>query len=293
MQLAKSKKSLSPEYNVYMVDLHIANACNLSCDGCNHWSNYGFKEKFSYDTIKSWITPWKHKLLPERFNILGGEPLLNKDAERIIYLCKDSFPSAKHKFYTNALLLKNHVSWLYKALKDNDASLVITLHSRDKRYLKLFKKNLRCLTDWGDFVLKKETWFRKLYDVNGVEVEVRDMKSHWYKTYTGNGFNAKPYADNNPKKSWEECVSKESIQLYYGTLYKCGPIAYLKDFLGKYALSSDTAWKPYSTYQPLKHTCSDDDLSNFLSQEEEFICNMCPANPNRVVDKEIFVKYEH
>ena len=37
----------------YMLDVHIANRCNLNCDGCNHWSNYGFKEIFSAETLKS------------------------------------------------------------------------------------------------------------------------------------------------------------------------------------------------------------------------------------------------
>lgn len=291
--MAKTKKLISSEYNAYMIDLHIANACNLTCDGCNHWSNYGFKEKFSYDTIKSWLVPWKDKLSPQRFNILGGEPLLNKDAEKIIYLCKEVFPLAKHKFYTNALLLKNHTKWLFKALKDNDVSLVITLHSRNSRYLNLLKKNLAELKTWGDFDFKKETWFRKLYDISGVEVEIRDMKSHWYKTYTGNGYNARPFADKQPKKSWEECVSKDSIQLYHGALYKCGPIAYLNDFLNKYSLTDNEEWLQYSKYKPLLPNCSDEKLFEFLNREEEFICNMCPANPNRVIDKEIFVKYEY
>ena len=58
-------------------------------------------------------------------------------------------------------------------------------------------------------------------------------------------------------------------------------------------LTTNKEWKQYANYKPLLPTCSDEKLSGFLNREEEFICNMCPANPNRVVDKEIFVKYEH
>ena len=38
----------------YMMDVHVANRCNLNCDGCNHWSNYGFKEIFSAKTLYNW-----------------------------------------------------------------------------------------------------------------------------------------------------------------------------------------------------------------------------------------------
>ena len=54
----------------YMLDVHIANRCNLNCDGCNHWSNYGFKEVFSKNTLYQWAKPWAKIIKPERVNLL-------------------------------------------------------------------------------------------------------------------------------------------------------------------------------------------------------------------------------
>ena len=78
------------------------------------------------------------------------------------------------------------------------------------------------------------------------------------------------------------------MQLYNGNLFKCGPIAYLNDFLDKYNLKSKPEWNPYSKYNGLNPTCTEDELDKFLKKEEEFICNMCPANPEKMNDKEIF-----
>ena len=273
--------------NCYMLDVHLANKCNLHCDGCNHWSNYNFSEVFSEETLTKWAKPWSKRLNPERINLLGGEPLLNKECKEIVYSYRKLFPNSINKIFTNALLLSKQ-DWLYECLLKTNTALVITFHSRNERYLKKFKKELEYLKTWGEWTFEKDTWFRNVYNINGVEVEIRDMKNHWYRTYKGNGINAKPHTDNNQRKSWEVCISKNSIQLYNGSLHKCGPITYLNDFLDKYNLKNTPEWEPYSQYKGISPTCSDRELEIFLKKEDEFICTMCPANPEKVSDKEIF-----
>ena len=196
----------------YMLDVHVANRCNLNCDGCNHWSNYGFKEVFSAKTLYDWAEPWSKIVNPERVNLLGGEPLLNKQCSEIVSNYRKLFPETTLKLFTNGFLLSKQL-WLKKTLEINNCVLVVTLHSDEKTYLKKFKNELQCLRKWGEPTLKKKTWFRTVFDYEGIEVEIRDMRGHWYKTYTGNGYNAKPYKDKKPRESWENCVSKHSIQL--------------------------------------------------------------------------------
>lgn len=279
------------KFPCYMLDVHVTNSCNLHCDGCNHWSNYGFIESFSCDTLTQWAKPWAERLIPERINLLGGEPLLNKECQEIVYSYRNLFPDSTNKLFTNAFLLSKQ-DWLYDCLKETNSVLVITFHSRNPKYLEKFKKEISCLKEWGQQKLVKETWFRKVYNINGVEVEIRDMKSHWYRTYKGHGKNAKPYTDNNPRKSWEECVSKHSMQLYHGKLHKCGAITYLKDFLEKYNLQEDKDWVNYYNYKGLSPDSTDNELINFLYKKEESICGMCPANPEKVNDKEVFILRE-
>ena len=197
----------------YMMDVHVANRCNLNCDGCNHWSNYGFKEIFSAKTLYNWAEPWSKIIKPERINLLGGEPLLNKECNKIVEQYRSLFPDSTIKLFTNGFTLSKH-PWLPDTLRKNDCILVITLHSDEKTYLKKFKNELQCLNNWGNSTVKMKTWFRTVFDYEGIEVEIRDMRGHWYKTYTGNGYTAKPYKDEKPRESWENCVSKHSCLLY-------------------------------------------------------------------------------
>jgi hypothetical protein len=84
-----------------------------------------------------------------------------------------------------------------------------------------------------------------------------------------------PYEDNNPRKSWEMCISKYAIQLHENKLWKCPALAYLPMQAEKYNLSEK--WNPYLKYKPLEVNCSDDELESFLNKEDECFCSMCPA----------------
>ena len=44
------------------------------------------------------------------------------------------------------------------------------------------KSELKCLDTWGKPSQKMKTWFRTVFDYQGIEVEIRDMRGHWYKT---------------------------------------------------------------------------------------------------------------
>ena len=159
--------------------------------------------------------------------------------------------------------------------------------------MKKFRKELSWLDNFGNLALKKKTWFRTLFDLDGIEIEIRNNSKHWYRTYTGNGYNAKPYADKNPRRSWENCVSKYSVQLYNKNLFKCGTIAYLNDFLNKYDLVKDKDWNRYTKYKGISPDSSLEDIKKFFTTEEEWICNMCPSDPQNVKSKDVFSRHNY
>ena len=81
----------------------------------------------------------------------------------------------------------------------------------------------------------------------------------------GFGSSMIPYDDNNPRKSWENCISKHAIQLHENKLWKCPALAYLPMQSKKYNLSDK--WEPYLKYTPIDVNSTDDELEEF----EEFI----------------------
>jgi hypothetical protein len=84
-----------------------------------------------------------------------------------------------------------------------------------------------------------------------------------------------PFHDGNIRASWEICSGKYCRQLFGGDIYKCAPSAYLKLQNQKSKLGG--SWHPYLAYEPLKSHCTDSELDQFFSREEEPICGMCPA----------------
>ena len=66
------------------LEWHVTHNCNLSCEGCNHFTNHGHNWFISLDELKSWFSSWNKKVSPKRLAVLGGEPLLHKDIVEII-----------------------------------------------------------------------------------------------------------------------------------------------------------------------------------------------------------------
>ena len=109
----------------------------------------------------------------------------------------------------------------------------------------------------------------------GAPVEMRPSVVHWLAQYKGFGDKMEPFEDNDPKSSWNACVSRLCVQLHQGKLWKCPALAYLPMQAEKYNLSEK--WDPYLKYVPLEHTCDDKELKDFFTRREESFCSMCPA----------------
>ena len=62
-------------------------------------------------------------------------------------------------------------------------------------------------------------------------------------------------------------------------------LAYLPMQANKYNLSQK--WDPYLKYEPLTLDCTDEELKEFLSREDESFCSMCPANKTEPTSNKI------
>ena len=143
------------------------------------------------------------------------------------------------------------------------ATLAVSIHSKEHpNYIKKFKSGYQLAKQWKNDL--------------GVTVEFWDTNKEWVRQYKGFGDTMMPFEDNNPRKSWEVCISKYAMQLHEGKLWKCPALAYLPMQAKKYNLSEK--WEPYLKYKPLDVDCTDDELEEFLNREDEPTCSMCPMN---------------
>ena len=67
----------------------MTHSCNFTCQGCGHYTNDGYKEDITIDTLKEWYLLWNKRIRPRELSILGGEPLLNPRIVEIIYMTKE------------------------------------------------------------------------------------------------------------------------------------------------------------------------------------------------------------
>ena len=62
--------------------------------------------------------------------------------------------------------------------------------------------------------------------------------------------------------------------------------AYLQLQKNKYGNLLSKNWNPYLKYNPLESNCSNEDIVEFFNKEEEYVCGMCPANPQTFTKKD-------
>ena len=278
-------------FQIEKLDMHVTDACNLHCEQCDHFSNYGFRGTYSLETLESWCKSWSHRIQPASFHILGGEPLINKQIGEIVAMCAQEWKNSRVILWSNGLLVSRH-PLLPKVLKDNRVRLHISNHStkNSAAYDKKFEESVKVLQTWYE---QTECEISIQFN-NGLHIEFgKDdagylMKHDWVNTgesgtlwerfYQGKGKNMMPYTDGDPQASWTNCTAK-CPQLYMGKLHKCAPLTFLPLMHKKYDLHQ--AWQPYLQYDGLSPDCSDEHLHSWLELKAERFCGMCPKQRPR------------
>lgn len=272
------------------LDIHVVNSCNLRCQGCNHLANYGYGGLFTEKELVDWIKPWMGRLAFKRISLLGGEPLLNPNLKNICIAYRRLFPSeqTKLRITTNGILIKK-CPWLKELIQEYNIHIQVSLHvlNGGKKYPKLIKpvtQGLRLIEKWAGET-PKPVEYRWSSTVDSKE------KLNFQVFYDGAGDNIKPFKHDNIVESKKHCTC-ETLQLYKQHLYKCAPIAYLKEALVKIGIKDDPDWRPFLNYIPLTPDCSDDDLKRFMDTQPkpEWTCRMCPPYSNVILskDRELF-----
>lgn len=90
-----------------VVELHIADHCNLNCAGCLHFTPLAEKWCASPEAVERDLAALRRKFRYIRHvTLLGGEPLLNPDYEKIVEVVSRVSPESLITVVTNGVLLK-------------------------------------------------------------------------------------------------------------------------------------------------------------------------------------------
>lgn len=246
------------------LEIHISDYCNLKCDNCNHFSNYGISGLISAEEYELWNRPWAKLLFPLNYQLLGGEPTTNHELVEICKLARKMWrKTPKIVLVSNGFFLNKHPE-LPVVLAENNIKLIISVHSNTEIYNEKLEEIKTLILNW-----QKDNKFK---------VHYRESYKNWVQTFKRDATgNTVPCNDGNPAQSFAKCLSKEAKQIYQGNLFKCPPMAYLNLVNKKFTLSDE--WNFYLGYKPLAPDCTRKELEDFFALKEEAYCNMCAANP--------------
>ena len=255
---------MTPRFRAFYAELLITTACNLHCDGCGNYTNYGMKGFMDADETAAAMKAWSARVAFENFRILGGEPMIHPELGRFVAAAAECWPEAKRWVVTNGLLLARRAE-LIETMVATGTRLLISFHSDDPRYLERMRPALAEAKRWS---------------AAGVAVRIEDYRA-FVRMYRGIGRNMRPFADGNPSGSWTGCLARRCINLKAGRLWKCPQTAYLAEVLAHFALTENPEWAPYLGYKGIGLEASDAELGEFLQRGPEACCGMCPVEKPR------------
>lgn len=153
-------------HNLYNVDWHATDRCNLRCASCGHFSCLLDKNDNSYDRTPQQAVEDFSELYRvtndgeylEHLTITGGECTLNKDLSEILKIAYNYFPN-KITMYTNVINKDLYTDELMSTLQYLNISFECTLYyTKSEKILKELKElypNIKYI-DYGD---KENTTF--------------------------------------------------------------------------------------------------------------------------------------
>ena len=239
-----------------ILDVSASIGCNLTCKGCNHFSNYfAPTSKLNTDALIKDIGVILPRLDIGRVSIIGGEPLLNPRCEELVDACRSHTNSPVY-LYTNGLLLLQNEGWIRRVLEDDQVFLRISIH-----------------LDKVEEIIKEFNHPKVLVTEHHTGVD------RWFDSIKKRGDKVHPFNQGSPEKSFKWC-SCSNTQLYNGKLWKCPNTAFLREMLYVMDQSDDPDWQEYIV-DGLPVDCTDEELELFCDNnlKAESVCNMCTSKP--------------
>jgi MoaA/NifB/PqqE/SkfB family radical SAM enzyme len=161
----------------YIVEIHLADHCNLNCKGCSHFAPlvsggvYIDFENFKRDLIR--LRQIFHDVYEIR--LMGGEPLLNPEINRFLPFTRQLFPKAKISISTNGVLLNKMPDAFWQTCGSSNIYIKITnypIHVDFKRIKQIGKTN-----EVGVKIPKKVNAFFQFMNINGDSNEERSFQT--------------------------------------------------------------------------------------------------------------------
>jgi hypothetical protein len=254
------------------LEINIVYACNLRCRFCSHFSDR-LTGIVPSDEIAYGMQQWGSRLAPAHFRLLGGEPLLHPEVIPIIYYAKELMPFAiQRALVTNGLCLSGMLPDFWKAVRDTNTQIVISVHYEGEDYQEILQ-----------LIQAKSAEYGICYDL-------KYPIGRWTKNYQiDDKDNILPYK-TDPGQAWQRFCSEHGCNhqewcrtILSGKLFHCENTA-MRYYARQAGLLGD-AWSEIDRYVPLSPSVSDDKLKKWLVNRPRPVCALCPSQRIAVSDE--------
>ena len=243
---------------IEQMEIHGWHRCNLACESCSHFSPHMKTAGPSADDCIAWMELWRDKILPRKFKIVGGEPLLNRDINLVIRAAGQIWPQSQIVLSSNGLVLKRAPE-AFQALAEVGGKLFLSLHHDAPDYRTRFDQSVAMAEQVRTDI--------------GLEIDILDSFSNWTRRYDETGGAIGLYR-SDPARAWSACRAR-FIQLFDGKLWKCPSVAYLP-LIPPEHMRDIEAQALFKTYRPLEADADHREIQDFLGRREEHVCSCCP-----------------
>ena len=128
----KEKFHLSRPKKKVILEIHLANHCNLNCKGCSHYSPISDSKFLSLGEMENILKKIeKYQEWFSQFRLLGGEPLLNPSIISLIKTARKYINKIPIELVTNGSLLLNDKICsenFWKSVSENNIKINVTLY---------------------------------------------------------------------------------------------------------------------------------------------------------------------
>ncbi|MDO4674674.1 radical SAM protein [Campylobacter sp.] len=212
-------RKITPMAFLELVEIHLAEACNLNCFGCNHFSQIAeeaFTDPAAFEKDMKQLAKITGGWVGV-FRLMGGEPLLHPQCSKFFKITRKYFPKSDIWLVTNGLLLEKQEGDFWKRAKENRVQI------RPTKYpLKINWDKIRALCEANDV---------PLIFFNEGEVEKISHK-----------FTLDPKGGNDNYHSFTHCsMANHCVQLKRGRLFTCTFPAHIEHYNKKYGESFEVS----------------------------------------------------
>jgi organic radical activating enzyme len=259
-QISAAPQWGQPIHTTKGISIEVAHGCNLQCQQCSHYCNFGRKGYTPTDTVIYTLSEWSKRLNPTSICITGGECFLHPELPKIITETRKYFPQTRIRVYTNGTMLAGRIDEVKDVIKETQSTLVISV----KNYQKI------CRRDWIDTVRKGI----QAANENNLPVELRNHS--WTTVQAGTTENGKPAAFHGTTEiGWNNCPTRRCARfVYQDKIWNCPP-AFIAYQMRKEGTLDAAEWSNMLSAPVATVLFSRDDLLQFFNHKPCVCCQNC------------------